>query len=87
LAALITFFACLLWNLAYGILVGVSVQLFFILYNIARPKVDIQEKKVVKNQCTRSCVMGNVKIYNTTNSLVRFTNRNILCFKKHCSLI
>jgi MFS superfamily sulfate permease-like transporter len=45
-SALVTFLACLLWNLAYGILVGVAVQLVFILYSIARPKVDIEEKKV-----------------------------------------
>ena len=46
-SALVTFLACLLWNLAYGILVGVAVQLVFILYSIARPKVDIEEKKVL----------------------------------------
>ena len=31
---------------AYGILVGVGIQLLFILYSIARPRVDVEEKKV-----------------------------------------
>jgi solute carrier family 26 (sodium-independent sulfate anion transporter), member 11 len=50
----VTFLACLLWNLAYGILVGVGVQLVFILYSIARPKVQIEEKKVIKIGCVKA---------------------------------
>ena len=46
ISAVVTFLAGLLWNLAYGILVGVGVQLVFVLYSIARPKVAIEERKV-----------------------------------------
>ena len=46
ISAVVTFLAGLLWNLAYGILVGVGVQLVFVLYSIARPKVSIEERKV-----------------------------------------
>jgi sodium-independent sulfate anion transporter 11 len=41
-----TFFACLFWALEYGILVGVGVQIMFVLYNIARPTVKVFAKKV-----------------------------------------
>ena len=40
--AFTTFFCCLFWALEYGILVGVGVQIVFILYNAARPSVVIE---------------------------------------------
>ena len=44
--ALLTFGCCLFWALEYGILVGVGVQLLIILYNTARPKVNIERLQV-----------------------------------------
>ena len=41
-----TFFACLFWALEYGILIGVGVQILFVLYNIARPSVKVYTKRV-----------------------------------------
>lgn len=43
--AFATFFCCLIWALEYGILVGVGVQIVFILYHAARPSVvlEVQE--------------------------------------------
>jgi len=40
--AFATFFCCLFWALEYGILVGVVVQIIFILYNSARPSVRVE---------------------------------------------
>lgn len=44
--AFATFFGCLFWALEYGILVGVGVQILFVLYNIARPRVKVYMRKV-----------------------------------------
>ena len=40
--AFATFVCCLIWALEYGILVGVGIQVLFILYNAARPSVVVQ---------------------------------------------
>ena len=39
--AFATFLCCLFWALEFGILVGVGVQIVFILYNAARPDIDV----------------------------------------------
>ena len=44
--AFATFFCCLFWALEYGILVGVGVQIVFVLYKVARPKVKVDLKDV-----------------------------------------
>ena len=44
--AFATFFCCLFWALEFGILVGVGVQVFFILYNAARPSIVIETQQV-----------------------------------------
>ena len=45
--AFITFFCCLFWALEFGILVGVGIQVFFILYNSARPSIVIETQQVL----------------------------------------
>jgi len=44
--AAVCFLVCLFYELTVGILAGVVVQLFFVLYHTARPRIDIQVKKV-----------------------------------------
>lgn len=41
-----TLFTALLWSLEYGILVGVLINLVFVLYTNARPEVFIQKEKL-----------------------------------------
>lgn len=41
-----TFFACLFLGLEYGIVIGVGINLLFILYPSARPPVKIEEEKL-----------------------------------------
>jgi sodium-independent sulfate anion transporter 11 len=41
-----TFVACLLLGLDYGMLIGIGVNLMFILYNSARPKVQVRNLTV-----------------------------------------
>ncbi|KAK6643074.1 hypothetical protein RUM43_004577 [Polyplax serrata] len=38
-----TFLACLVLNLQYGILLGIIIQILFLLYNAARPKIHMQK--------------------------------------------
>ena len=51
--AFVTFFCCLFWALEFGILVGVGIQVFFILYNSARPSIVIETQQVVAIQMTK----------------------------------
>jgi len=44
--AFVTFFCCLFWALEFGILVGVGIQVFFILYNSARPSIVIETQQL-----------------------------------------
>lgn len=44
--AFATFFCCLFWALEYGILVGVGVQILFVLYHIARPSVHVDVRQL-----------------------------------------
>jgi len=44
--AAVCFLVCLLYELEYGILAGVVVQLFFVLYHTARPGIKIQVRKI-----------------------------------------
>jgi len=46
IAMTVTFLSGLFWNLAYGILVGIGVQLIFVLFKVARPRVEVTEKNV-----------------------------------------
>jgi MFS superfamily sulfate permease-like transporter len=41
-----TFIACLGFGLDYGMLIGIVVNLMFILYNAARPKVQVRNLTV-----------------------------------------
>lgn len=43
---LVTFVACLGLGLDYGMLIGIGVNLVFILYNSARPKVQVRNLTV-----------------------------------------
>lgn len=45
----ITFVACLVLPLEIGILVGIGVNLLFILYHAARPKISIEKLQVSKH--------------------------------------
>lgn len=36
-----TFLTCLFWKLEYGILVGVGINIAILLYNSARPKINV----------------------------------------------
>ena len=40
--ALATFFGCLFWGLEYGILIGVAIQVLIILYQSARPSLNVE---------------------------------------------
>lgn len=44
-----TFFLCLVIGVEYGILVGVGINLMFLLYPSARPKIHV-EKSVVSSR-------------------------------------
>lgn len=37
-----TFVACLVFPLEYGILVGIGINVIFILYHAARPKISLE---------------------------------------------
>ncbi|KAJ8928374.1 hypothetical protein NQ314_019105 [Rhamnusium bicolor] len=41
-----TFIACLVLALEIGILVGVGINLLFILYHAARPKISVEKLRV-----------------------------------------
>ncbi|XP_047106125.1 sodium-independent sulfate anion transporter-like [Schistocerca piceifrons] len=43
-----TLFACLILQLELGILVGIGLNVVFILYNVARPKIMIETKKTAE---------------------------------------
>jgi MFS superfamily sulfate permease-like transporter len=43
---IVTFIACLGIGLDYGMLVGIGINLMFILYNSARPKVQVRNLTV-----------------------------------------
>ena len=45
--AFATFFCCLFWALEWGILIGVGIQILFILYQSARPGVNVDVRKVI----------------------------------------
>ena len=60
-----TFFACLFWALEYGILIGVAVQLIFVLYFVARPTVQVVPKKV---RSTKSKVLEGRLVGNSTGN-------------------
>ncbi|XP_068084369.1 sodium-independent sulfate anion transporter [Anabrus simplex] len=44
---IVAFFSCLLWSLEYGFLIGIAVNMLYILYDAARPKVNIRELKIL----------------------------------------
>lgn len=44
-----TFIACLLLPLEIGILTGIGINLLFILYHAARPKITVEVLKVSNN--------------------------------------
>ncbi len=46
----VSFICCLFWALEFGILIGVGVQVFFILYNTARPKVNVEIEALDGNE-------------------------------------
>ena len=46
----LSFFATLFWALEYGILVGIGIHLLFLLYDVARPSVEITSKKIGKTR-------------------------------------
>jgi MFS superfamily sulfate permease-like transporter len=41
-----TFIACLVLPLEYGILVGIGLNILFILYHVARPKISVENEEV-----------------------------------------
>jgi len=43
---IVTFIACLGIGLDYGMLVGIGINLIFLLYNSARPKVQVRNLNV-----------------------------------------
>lgn len=47
---LVTLICCLTISLDYGILIGIGVNLLFILYPSARPKVNIVRTQIVKER-------------------------------------
>lgn len=42
-----TFVACLVLKLEFGILLGIMIQILFLLYNAARPKIHMQKITVI----------------------------------------
>jgi sodium-independent sulfate anion transporter 11 len=42
--AFVTFCCCLFWALEWGILVGVGVHIIFVMWDTARPKLDVQRE-------------------------------------------
>ena len=47
----VSFMCCLFWALEYGILAGAFVQILFILYQAARPKMTVQHELVNFELC------------------------------------
>jgi sodium-independent sulfate anion transporter 11 len=45
-----TLLCCLFFSLEYGILIGIAVNLLFVLYPAARPKITIVKEKISKHQ-------------------------------------
>lgn len=46
-----TFIACLVLALEIGILIGVGINLLFILYHAARPKISVEKLQVREILC------------------------------------
>jgi len=44
-----TFVACLILQLEIGILCGIGINILFILYHAARPKISVEKLKVIIN--------------------------------------
>ena len=44
----LSFFATLFWALEYGIMVGIGIQLLFLLYAVARPSIEVISKRISK---------------------------------------
>merc|ERR1711862_739989 len=63
----VTFFCCVLWNLEYGILVGIGVTFIFILYNAARPNVHME---------THLTDCGKKYLWVSTDQALTFTSIN-----------
>lgn len=42
-----TFIACLVLQLEIGILCGIGINILFILYHAARPKISVEKLKVI----------------------------------------
>jgi MFS superfamily sulfate permease-like transporter len=57
----VTFIAGLVLGLDYGMLIGIGVNLMFILYNSARPKVQVRNLTVSK-------LLANYKLHNVSNN-------------------
>jgi MFS superfamily sulfate permease-like transporter len=47
----VTFLCCLGFSLDWGIIVGIVANLLLILYDAARPNIDIQTLEVRKHKC------------------------------------
>jgi sodium-independent sulfate anion transporter 11 len=48
-----TFIACLVLPLEYGILIGIGINLMFILYHAARPKISVEKLTVTTSRHDR----------------------------------
>lgn len=51
-----TFFFCLIVGVEYGILVGVAINIVFLLYPSVRPTVHVETKKVTNCQSFRKFI-------------------------------
>lgn len=47
-----TLVACLAYSIEFGILIGIAVNLTFVMYNIARPNIHVYNRKVSTMTCT-----------------------------------
>lgn len=74
---LVTLLCCLFWSLEYGILCGVAVNLVFVLYASARPKITISVQKISSIEVGVVHVFSNLKYSSAEylrSKVIKFVN-------------
>ncbi|XP_055851407.1 sodium-independent sulfate anion transporter [Episyrphus balteatus] len=74
---LVTLLCCLFWSLEYGILCGVALNLVFVLYASARPKITISVQKISGVEVAVVQVFSNLKYSSAEylrSKVIKFVN-------------
>jgi len=57
-----TFVLCLAIGVEYGILVGVAINIIFLLYPSARPSIHVEQASVSRVEYCTKCRIANIEI-------------------------